>query len=118
MSRPRFLADQDLSEFIIDGVARRDPLIEFLRLREVGQRNWPEAAVLEYAAKQGLLLVSQDVNTMPLHAYARIAAGHPMSGLLLAPQLAPVSSIIESLGLIWSASDADEWRGAVTHLPV
>ena len=34
MSRPRFLADHDLNEHIIDGVLRREPAVEFLRARD------------------------------------------------------------------------------------
>jgi hypothetical protein len=36
MSQPRFLADQDFNEHIIAGVLRREPAIEFVRLRDVG----------------------------------------------------------------------------------
>jgi hypothetical protein len=36
MSRPRFLADHDLNEHLVTGVLRREPTIEFLRVREVG----------------------------------------------------------------------------------
>ena len=34
MSRPRFLADHDLNEHILDGVARRELTIEFVRVRD------------------------------------------------------------------------------------
>ncbi len=34
MSRPLFLADHDLYEHIVVGVLRREPAIEFLRVRE------------------------------------------------------------------------------------
>ena len=41
-----------------------------------------------------------------------------MSGLLLAHQRTPVSAVIDSLLLIWSASDAEEWSGQVEFLPI
>ena len=46
-------------------------------------------------------------------ACTRLSAGLSMSGLLLAHQRTPVSAIIESLLLIWSASEAEEWAGQV-----
>jgi hypothetical protein len=49
MSRPRFLADHDLTEAIILGVIRREPAIEFRRLREVGLADRSDAHVLDYA---------------------------------------------------------------------
>ena len=39
MSRPRFLADNDLNEHIVDGVHRREPAIELMRARDVGMGN-------------------------------------------------------------------------------
>ena len=89
MSRPRFLADHDLNEHIIDGVRRRAPMIEFLRARDLGLAGRPDPEVLECAAAEGLILVSHDVNTMPGHAYARMGVGRPVAGLLMVRQTDP-----------------------------
>ena len=118
MSRPRFLADHDLNEHILDGVARREPSIEFTRARELGLGNAPDAEVLEYASLNRMLVVSHDVNTMPAHAYARLATGQPLSGLLMVQQDHPIGPIIDSLILIWSASEAEEWENQVSFLPL
>jgi hypothetical protein len=44
MSRPRFLADNDLNDAIAVGVLRREPAAEFARLRDLGlprrRRRW------------------------------------------------------------------------------
>ena len=37
MSRPRFLADHDLNEHIVAGVLRREPTLEWVRVRDVGK---------------------------------------------------------------------------------
>src|SRR5258708_6601348 len=108
MSRPRFLADHDLNEHIIDGVERREPALEIVRARDVGLNDKPDAAVLAFAGDNGFLLVSHDVNTMTAHAFARIAAAEPMRGLLMVRQTQPIAPVIESLVLIWSASEAEE----------
>jgi len=50
MSRPRFLADQDFNEHIIRGVLRREPVIDLVRLRDVGLERHPGAEILAYAA--------------------------------------------------------------------
>ena len=117
MSRPRFLADHDLNEHIIDGLLRREPAIEFIRSRDIGLGDAPDEQVLEYAAAHGMLVVSHDLNTMPAQAYARIARDQPMVGLLMVQQLHPIALIIESLLLIWSASEAEEWQNQVRFLP-
>ncbi len=50
MSRPRFFADHDLNEHIVDGLLRREPTIEIVRARAVGMDGGPEGEVLAYAA--------------------------------------------------------------------
>src|SRR5882724_6272414 len=104
MSRPRFLADQDFNEHIVRGVQREEPAVEFVLARDVGAGEQPDADVLAYAAVEGLIVVSHDVNTMTAAAFARLAAGEPMDGLFLVHQRSPLAPIIESLILIWASS--------------
>jgi len=118
MSRPRFLADHDLNEHIVVGVRRREPTIEFSQVRDFGLSDRPDGEILEYADRQGLIVVSHDVNTMPAAAYARLAAGKTIAGLLIVQQTDPVGVIIENLLLLWSASEAEEWNNQVCFLPL
>jgi hypothetical protein len=118
VSRPRFLADHDLNEHIVTGVLRRQGGVEFRRARALGLQDRPDADVLAYAAEHGLLVVSHDVNTMPAHAHRRLAAGLPLAGLLMVRQTDPVAEVIDSLVLIWSSSEAEEWHGHVVFLPL
>ncbi len=48
MSRPRFLADNDLNDAIVVGVRRREPAAEFARLRELGLATWSDPEVLAF----------------------------------------------------------------------
>ena len=41
-----------------------------------------------------------------------------MAGLLMVPQRAPVGQVVESLALIWSSSEAEEWQGLVAFRPL
>jgi hypothetical protein len=118
MSRPRFLADHDLNEHIVDGVLRREPSVEFIRARDVAMHERPDPEVLEYTAEHGLVVVSHDVNTMPGHAVDRIAAGKLMAGLLMVQQTHPIGPVIDNLILIWSASELAEWRNEICFIPI
>ncbi|MGH2351207.1 MAG: hypothetical protein ACRDJN_06295 [Chloroflexota bacterium] len=64
--------------------------------------------MLAYAAREWLIVVSHDVNTMPAHAYARLDANQTVARLPMVRQSLPVGAVIESLILIWSSSDAEE----------
>ena len=118
MIRPRFLADHDLNEQIVMGVLRREAALAFVRARDVGMSEHPDAEVLAYAADNGFIVVSHDVNTMPSAAYVRMSSGQKMSGLLMVKQSDPVGAIIACLILIWSASQAVEWENQVCFLPL
>ena len=64
----------------------------------------------------GRLVVSHDVNTMTAAAALRIATRLPLAGVLLVSQAILVSAAIESLVLVWAATDAEEWRNCVEFL--
>jgi hypothetical protein len=118
MSRPRFLADHDLNEHIIVGVLRQEPAIEFVRVRDVGMSERSDAEILVYAESEAMLIVSHDVNTMPAAAYAHLNAGKSFPGLFMIQQTLPIWPGIESLVLIWSLSEIEEWKDQVIYLPL
>ena len=117
-TRPRFLADHDLNRNIVDGVVRREPSIEFVRIGDTGlwRRNDPN--LMGWAAEKGYVIVSHDVNTVPNQAYERIGLGEPMTGLFMVRPGDNVAAVIDSLLLVWANSEADEWRDAVAFLPL
>ena len=118
MSRPRFLADHDLNEQIIDGVLRREPSIHFVPVRELGLQERADREVLAYAASEGLVVVSHDVNTMPAAAERRNQSREHMAGLVMVAQRLPVGRAIDDLVLIWAATDDSEWRHQTVFLPL
>jgi len=103
---------------IVRGVLSREPSVEFVCAQDVGLTGCDDEAAPAYAAENGFLVVSHDLSTMPPAAYERLATGKAMYGLLLADQGKPTRAIIESLLLIWSASDAEEHNGIVKYLPL
>jgi len=114
----RFLADADLNKAILTGVLRREPAIDFASAQELGLRGLKDPAVLALAAREHRVLVSHDVNSMPLH-FGRFTANQCTSaGLLLVPQRLRITTAIEEIILIWELCDADEWRNRLDWLPL
>ncbi|HZK80442.1 MAG TPA: DUF5615 family PIN-like protein [Humisphaera sp.] len=119
MSRPKFLADNDLRDEIVRGVRDREPLIEFPRMRERGLAEYDDRDALEWAADRGYVIVSHDVNTMSEAASDRIKASRPMAGLLLIQQTTPhIGVIVDDLILIGIAAEAEELANAIRFLPI
>ena len=118
MTRPRFLADEDLRHSIVLAVRRLEPLVQIVTVQEMAFRASSDSDVLNFAASQGWLVLSHDVNTMRAVAERRVAEGLPMPGLFLIPQSRSTTETSESLQLIWLASELEEWRDRVVYLPL
>ena len=73
--------------------------------------------VLRIAADSARILVSQDRRTMPTH-FARFTAGAQSPGVILLREGISISTAIEELILIWSASEAEEWKGRLVWIPL
>ena len=118
MSRPRFLADEDFRFEIVQSVRRIEPILHIETIVEIGRSGMKDRDVLEYAIANGLLVLSHDVNTMKAEAERRIADGRGVAGVFLAPQFRTTRSIAESVLMIWTASEAEEWVNRIVYLPL
>lgn len=83
----------------------------------MGLAKAADAVVLDYAAREEMIVISHDVNTMRAADVARIEAGQRMAGLLLVHQRSPIADTIEDLILVWTATNADEWMNEIQFLP-
>ena len=113
----RLLADEDLDSDIIKGLQTREPTIDILNIKETSLRGTEDPELLEIAAEQNRILVSHDRRTMTRHFRERLAAGKPSPGLFIVPQRGAIGEAVESLLLIWIASQAEEWYDRVVYLP-
>ena len=118
MTTIRFLADHDLNEHIVEGVRRREPAIEFLRVRDFRLQMQSDSEILEFANQERFVLVSHDVNTMTSAAALRLEESKSLCGLLMIPQSLATGSAIDSLVLIWMVTEMEDWVDKVVFLPL
>ena len=118
MSQPRFLADEDLRGSIVQAVRRLKPDLQITTIVEQGESSISDEEVMAYAWDNQWLLVSHDVNTMKAVAERQLVEGDGIHGLFLAPQSRLTRVVAESLVLIWSASEFEEWRDRIVFLPL
>ena len=117
MSRPRFLADEDLRGSVLLAVRRLAVGVDITSVLERRMSSATDEEVLDFAWRDRWLVVSHDVNTMKSLAERRIADGRGIHGLFLAPQNRPTRLVAECLILIWSASEFEEWRDRIVYVP-
>ena len=116
--KPRFQADNDLRSAIRTGVLRREPSIDFQSARSARLDGLPDLEVLGLAAQQGRILISHDENSMPGYFRDFLASGNHSPGIIIVPQDRPIGPVIESIPLLWIASEMDEWKGRLVWLPL
>ncbi|HEU5318746.1 MAG TPA: DUF5615 family PIN-like protein [Chloroflexota bacterium] len=115
-SRLRLLADEDFSGTVLRGLRVRDPDADVITVHQAGLTGRDDGAVLEWAAREGRVLVTHDQNTMTAHAYDRMRAGLPMPGLAVIPQSVPIGAAIDWLLLLLSAARPEDTRDKIVHV--
>ena len=111
-----YQADNDLRKAIVRGAVRREPQMNFRSAQAARLDGVPDPEVLAFAADEGRILVSHDFQTMPKH-FRQFTQGRRSPGVLLVRQDLPVGEAIETLLLIWEASEADEWANRLCLAP-
>jgi hypothetical protein len=111
-------ADENLNHDIVRGVLRRNPNVDVVRVQDVGLSGADDPTVLEWAAKEGRVLLTHDVATMTRYAYQRVRAGKPMPGVFEIGHDVPVARAIEDILLLAECSLDREWEGQVRYLPL
>lgn len=110
--------DEDFNNDILRGVLRRLPGLNAPRVQDAHLTKKDDPDVLEWAASEGRVLLTQDANTMTHHAYERIKAGLPTPGVFVVPQELPVSVAIEEIIMLVELSLPGEWEGQVRFIPL
>lgn len=114
----RYLADEDVRAGIIQGLRAREPAIDILDVKTAALRGTKDHELLELAAQQGRIVISHDRETMIGCFRERLDSGRLTAGLFVVPQqTAAIGEIIDSLLLVWSASETEEWQNQIVYLP-
>jgi hypothetical protein len=114
----RWAADENLNNDILRGLRRRMPDVDIVRVQDVGLSGAEDAAVLEWVAAEGRVLLTHDVSTLTRYAYERIAAGRPMPGVFEVRRTLPIGAVLDDLILLTEYSLEGEWEGQVRYLPL
>jgi len=114
----RLLIDEDVHGDIVDGLRRRQPALDLVRVQDVRLGHTPDAAVLEWAAQNGRVVVSVDKKTLAVDAWNRVAGGLPMPGVAILRILLTIGQAINELELIALAGNPDDFRDQVIYLPL
>jgi len=113
------LLDEHIAPAIQQQLRQRDPAIEILI---IGDNNAPargtlDPGILLWIEQNGYILVTRDRNSMQLHLVNHYATDRHIPGILWLRSSAQFGEIIETLFMIWFASNADEYVDCMFSIP-
>lgn len=114
----RLALDENFNGIVVDGVKLRKPDIDMVRVQDVGLTGADDPTVLEWAAREGRVLLTHDAATMAGFAYERLVRGQPMPGLLEVGDHLPIRLVIDDILLLVECSHEGEWSGRVDFFPL
>ena len=114
----KYLADENFDNRIVRGLLMRKADLDVVRVQDVGLRGATDAENLAFAAREGRVLLTHDVSTIPRHVDARLRQGHRVPGVFEAPQDVPIGGLIADLLLLAECSFESEWEGRILYLPL
>ena len=114
---PRFLADENFDHKILRGVLAQDST-DLITVQDVGLLGMLDPDILEWAAREGRILLTHDVHTMPAFAFERVRKGHPMPGVVVVIRLTPLRDSIDGLLVAAGAGVDDDFIDQVRYIPL
>jgi hypothetical protein len=114
----RLLADENFHGDVLRGLLRVEPKLDIVRVQDTHLYQAADLVILEWAAKEGRILLTHDVETMTKHAYDRIRAGLSMPGVIEVRDDLPIGQAIEEILTALFASQPGELANRITYIPL
>ncbi len=115
----RLASDADVHGDILNGLHRRLPEIDLVRVQDALPEGTLDPEVLAWAAAENRVLITNDRNTMIGFARKRVAAGEPVPGLIATTNKQSEVAAIEDILLVAEYMPEEEIRGqVVVYLPI
>jgi hypothetical protein len=114
----RLLIDENFNQRILRGLRLRVPLLDVVIVQDTAMQGLQDPLLLRETAILQRVLVTHDLKTIPRHAYARVAAGELMPGIIAVPDDLPIGQAIEELHIVVECCEEHELVNQVLYLPL
>ena len=114
----RLLSDEDFNGNVVAGVRRCYPEIDVVRVQDAGLSGREDPDILEWAAKEGRILLTNDKRTMITFALQRIKDERAMPGLFVLRGKTSIQDAIEAVAMVALLSDHADWDKRIEWLPL
>jgi Domain of unknown function (DUF5615) len=111
-------ADENFNNDIVRGLLRRKPDLDLVRIQDAGLSGASDSRILEWAARDGRILLTHDTSTLTRYAFERVRGGLPMPGIFQVGRDVQIRAAIEDILLLAECSWEGEWEGQIRYLPL
>ena len=114
----RLLADENFNGRILRALRRQIPDLDVVRTQDTPLYGTDDQTLLQFAADEGRVLLTHDIETLVGYAWERVRSGMAMPGVIVALTNRPIGQVIEDLEVLLLASWSDELESQIRFLPL
>jgi len=114
----RLLADENFNGRILRALQRQIPDLDVVRTQDTPLYGTDDQTLLQFAAEEGRVLLTHDVETLVGYAWERVRSGMAMSGVIVVLTNRPIGQVIEDLEVLLLASRPEELESQIRFLPL
>ncbi len=114
----RFLIDENFDQRILRGLRLRLPQLDYVIVQQIGMGGHDDPAILDWAANEGRIIITHDVNTITRHTDERVKQGRPMPGVIIIPDQLEIGRVIQDLEIIIECGAETDLRDQIQYLPL
>jgi hypothetical protein len=120
MSQIKYLLDEHVSPALRTGLKARWPQIEVWCIGDPGApaRSTPDPDILLWCEQHQFILVTNNRASMPVHLADHLSEGRHVPGIFILGKRLSMKDTILDLAVTWGASDLQEYRDFISHLPL
>ena len=114
----QLVSDEQVHGDIIRGLLRREPGLDLKRAQDVGLQQTPDSLILEWAARENRVLITEDRRTMIGFAWDRVKNAKAMPGVLALRPGVTIGAAIDDILLVALCHSEEEMRNQVVYIPL
>lgn len=114
----RFAADENFDGGILKQLHQRLSDLDVVRVQDTEMYQSSDPVLLDWAAKQERIILTHDVQTLVGDAYARVAKGLPMPGVILVSGKLDIGKALDDLELVIAAGKPEDFDDQVIFIPL
>lgn len=114
----RLLADENFNGRILRALLRQIPDLDVVRTQDTPLYGTDDRTLLGFAAEEGRILLTHDVETLVGYAWERVRSGRSMPGVIVALTDRPIGQVLEDLETLLLASRPEELEAQIYFVPL